>query len=133
MKHTYIYIIMCILLCAFRVETATDSTFIGTGKATYYAHRFHGKRMSNGENYDKNGFTCAHRKLPFGTKLRVVNKVNGKSTVVRVTDRGPFGKGKIVDLSYAAAREIDMIRAGVVNVDVFLYVESDSVESDTIE
>ncbi len=76
--------------------------------------------MSNGERYDRNAFTCAHRTLPFGTRLKITNPRNGKSVIVRVTDRGPFVRGRVVDLSYAAARELGTISSGVAYVKVEL-------------
>ena len=82
------------------------------GKASYYSNGLHGRRMSNGERYDRNGFTCAHRTLPFGTRLKVTNPRNGRSVIVRVTDRGPFVRGRVVDLSYAAARELGTLASG---------------------
>ena len=83
------------------------------GLASYYANKFHGRRTSNGSIYDKNAYTCAHRTLPFGTMLKVTNLRNNKSTIVKVNDRGPFAHKRIIDLSYAAARDIDIIRSGV--------------------
>ena len=83
------------------------------GKASYYSNGLHGRRMSNGERYDKNGYTCAHKTLPFGTQLRVTNPRNNRSVVVRVTDRGPFVKGRILDLSYSAARDLGILSSGV--------------------
>lgn len=83
------------------------------GKASYYHNSLHGRRMSNGQPYDKNKMTCAHRTLPFGTKLRVTNPTNGRQVIVEVTDRGPFVRGRIIDLSYAAARELGTLMAGV--------------------
>ncbi len=80
---------------------------------SYYGKKFHGRQTANGEVFDMNKFTCAHKTLPFGTILRVTNEDNGKSVVVRVNDRGPFVKGRQLDLSYAAAKEIDLIPAGV--------------------
>ena len=88
------------------------------GKASYYGPGFHGRKCANGDVFDMNKLTCAHRTLPFGTMLKVTNTKNGKSTTVEVTDRGPYVKGRIVDLSKAAAKEIDMIAAGVVNVEI---------------
>ena len=88
------------------------------GGASYYANKFHGRRTSSGAIYHKDSLTCAHRTLPFGTRLRVRNTRNGKEVVVKVTDRGPFCRGRIVDLSLAAAKQIDMLRAGVVRVEV---------------
>ena len=76
--------------------------------------------MSNGERYDRNAFTCAHRTLPFGTRLKITNPRNGKSVIVRVTDRGPFIRGRVVDLSYAAARELGTLASGVAYVKVEL-------------
>lgn len=88
------------------------------GKASYYGPGFHGRKCANGEVFDMYKLTCAHKTLPFGTKLKVTNESNGKSTIVTVTDRGPYAKGRIVDLSKGAAMEIDMIEAGVVKVTV---------------
>lgn len=90
------------------------------GKASYYSNGLHGRRMSNGERYDRNAFTCAHRTLPFGTRLKITNPRNGKSVIVRVTDRGPFVRGRVVDLSYAAARELGTLASGVAYVKVEL-------------
>jgi rare lipoprotein A len=86
------------------------------GEASWYGLPFHGRQASNGEIYDMNKLTAAHRTLPFETMVRVTNERNGKSTVVRITDRGPFVNNRIIDLSYAAAREIDSIGPGVVPV-----------------
>jgi rare lipoprotein A len=86
------------------------------GNASWYGVPFHGRRASNGEVYDMHKLTAAHRTLPFDTVVRVTNLSNGKSTVVRITDRGPFVDNRIIDLSMAAAREIDSIGPGVVPV-----------------
>lgn len=82
------------------------------GYASWYGDPYHGRRAANGEIYDKNRMTAAHRTLPFETVVRVTNLENGRSTVVRITDRGPFVKGRIIDLSLAAARELAMIGPG---------------------
>ncbi|MDD7273060.1 MAG: septal ring lytic transglycosylase RlpA family protein [Prevotella sp.] len=94
------------------ISLSAQSSVI-SGKASYYSNSLHGRKMSNGERYNRNDFTCAHRSLPFGTKLKVTNTKNGKSVVVRVTDRGPFHRSRVVDLSYAAAKEIGMVASGV--------------------
>ncbi len=86
------------------------------GKASYYSNSLHGRRMSNGTPYDKNGMTCAHRSLPLGTVLKVTNPKNGKSVVVKVTDRGPHHRRLLIDLSRRAANELDIIRQGVAEV-----------------
>jgi len=87
-----------------------------TGVASFYANAFHGKKTSNGEVYDMNGKSCAHRWLPFGTLVRVRNLSNGKETVVRVNDRGPWKHSRLIDLSKGAAVDIDMVRAGTTRV-----------------
>jgi rare lipoprotein A len=86
------------------------------GKASWYGAPFHGRRASNGEVYDMNRLTAAHRTLPFNTVVRVTNMTNGKSTTVRITDRGPFVDNRIIDLSFAAAKEIESVGPGVVPV-----------------
>lgn len=88
------------------------------GNATYYGRRWHGRRTSSGERLNVDDFQCAHRTLPFGTLVKVTNKRNNKSCIVRVVDRGPFGKGRIIDLTDAAAKKIDMYRAGVAPVSI---------------
>jgi rare lipoprotein A len=88
------------------------------GNASWYGAPFNGRRASNGEIYDMYKLTAAHRTLPFDTMVRVTNLNNGKSTVVRITDRGPFVENRIIDLSLAAAREIESVGPGVVPVRV---------------
>ena len=86
------------------------------GKASFYAFKFHGRKTASGERLHKDSLTCAHRTYPFGTKLRVYNPANGRSVVVRVTDRGPFVRGRIIDLSWRAAKELGIIAQGVATV-----------------
>lgn len=86
------------------------------GTASYYSTGFNGKRTASGEIFNKNAFTAAHREFPFGTLLRVTNLSNDKSVEVTVNDRGPFKKGRIIDLSEAAARAIGMIQTGTARV-----------------
>ena len=88
--------------------------------ASYYAKYFHGRRTANGEIYDHYALTCAHKTLPFNTKLLVINPQNGKSVEVRVNDRGPFPKGRDIDLSFAAAKELDLLRPGVAEMEVVI-------------
>jgi rare lipoprotein A len=85
-----------------------------TGRAAFYS----GGRTASGEVTGPTGLTAAHRTLPFGTKVLVTNHHNGKTVIVRITDRGPYGRGRIIDLSRAAARELDMISAGTAMVSV---------------
>jgi rare lipoprotein A len=86
------------------------------GMASYYGAAFTGRRTASGERFDPRALTAAHRELPFGTRLRVTNLENGRSITVRVNDRGPFASGRIVDLSWEAARALDMLRSGVAHV-----------------
>ena len=88
------------------------------GYASWYGGKFNGRLTSNGEVFDTNVKTAAHKTLPFGTVVKVVNLENGKSTTVRINDRGPFVEGRIIDLSRAAAEEIDMVSRGVARVRV---------------
>lgn len=120
--------IVCLVFLFFFMPTlAEDNDSIKTEVyATYYADRFHGRRTSNGEKYDKDAYTCAHRKLPFGTLVRVTNPKNGKTAVVRVNDRGPYGKRAKIDLSKAAARDLGMLSIGIIKVE--MEVLTDSIE-----
>jgi rare lipoprotein A len=86
------------------------------GKASWYGNEYHGRPTASGEVFDENDLTAAHAKYPFGTIVRVKNLNNGKTVDVRINDRGPTRGGRIIDLSKAAARQIDMIREGVVPV-----------------
>ncbi len=85
-------------------------------RASFYADKFHGRKTASGSIYHRDSLTCAHKTLPFGTLLRVRNPKNNKEVVVKVTDRGPFVKGRTIDLSYAAAKKIGMIGHGVASV-----------------
>ena len=87
-----------------------------TGYASWYGHPYHGRRTSNGETYDMNTMTAAHRTLPFDTVVKVSNLSNGKAVTVRINDRGPFVKDRIIDLSYLAAKQIDLVGPGTARV-----------------
>jgi rare lipoprotein A len=86
------------------------------GMASWYGPGFNGRRSANGETYNQNGLTAAHRSLPFGTKVRVTNVNTGRSVIVRITDRGPFVRGRVIDLSAAAARIVGVMQSGVAPV-----------------
>jgi len=96
----------------------TSTRGLQTGKASWYGGKHHGGPTASGERFNKNALTAAHRRHKFGTRVKVTNKKNGRSVVVRINDRGPFTKGRIIDLSEAAAKQLDMIDAGVVPVTV---------------
>ena len=89
-----------------------------SGKASWYGKDFQGKMTACGEPYDMYGFTAAHRTLPFHTIVRVIEPTTNKSVVVRITDRGPYSPGRVIDLSYAAARDLGLIRRGVMPVEL---------------
>lgn len=95
-----------------------DAGAVFYGKASYYGDEFNGRKTANGEIYDGDKTTAAHKTLPFGTFIKVRNLNNNKEIVVRINDRGPFVSGRIIDLSYAAAKSLDMIRDGVVDVEI---------------
>jgi rare lipoprotein A len=93
-----------------------DAEHIGDGEASYYGKELAGNRTASGERFNPSALTAAHRTLPLGSKIRVTNKGNGKSVVVRINDRGPFTKNRLIDVSFAAAERIQMVRAGKARV-----------------
>ena len=109
--------------------TPAPTGYVEEGNASWYGNPFHGRRAANGEIYDMNKATAAHRTLPFETMVRVTNLNNGKSTVVRITDRGPFVDNRIIDLSRAAAAEIEAIGPGVVPVRLEVISTTEDPES----
>lgn len=103
------------------IVSAKDKNTVVTstsGSASWYGGQFHGRKTANGERFNMNGLTAAHRSLPFGTKVRVTNQKNGKSVVVRINDRGPFHGNRMIDLSRGAASAVDMLGTGVAKVKV---------------
>ena len=103
----------------FPVQIASASSQqIISGSASWYGGQFHGRKTANGERYNQNALTAAHKTLPFGTKVRVTNESNGKSVVVRINDRGPFVGKRVIDLSRAAANAVGMVQRGVARVKV---------------
>ncbi len=113
--------------CLYAVPVAVFAAFGMTataqqkGKATFYSKRSNGARTASGERLHNDSLVCAHRTHPFGTLLKVKNPANGKKVVVRVIDRGPFARGRIIDLSYRAARELGITTQGVAMVEVSVY------------
>lgn len=97
--------------------TAERSRPSFSGEASWYGGKFNGRRTSDGRTFDQDGMTAAHRTLPFGTKLLVMNRKTGQSCVVEVNDRGPFVDGRVIDLSRGAARQLNMLGSGVATVD----------------
>ena len=101
-------------------KNASLSSFRQTGMASYYADEFHGRTTANGEWFDMHDLTAAHQTLPFNTRVRVINLSNGLEVYVRINDRGPFKKNRIIDLSYAAAEKIGLIGPGTAKVELEL-------------
>jgi rare lipoprotein A len=95
-----------------------QNNYTENGQASYYGDEFNGNKTASGEIYNMNDYTAAHRTLPFGTKVKVTNLKNNKTVIVRINDRGPFKPGRIIDLSKAAAKQIDLIKYGVVDVKI---------------
>ena len=104
--------------CASSHPMQTDPSRAEIGIASYYAHKFHGRKTASGEVYNQEFLTAAHRKLPFGTQVRVTNLSNGKHVTLKINDRGPFVEGRIIDVSYRAARDLDFLKEGLVKVRV---------------
>lgn len=126
MKNT-LTLLLLLSLCAFGINAQAPSN-VETGKATYYGKKFNNRKTASGSIYKKDLFVCAHRTYPFGTKLRVKNLKNEKEVIVEVVDRGPFKKGRVIDLSYIAAQEIDMLHHGVATVEVSEYIAPDTLD-----
>lgn len=113
----------CLALLAGCSTTSYDSDsevsgrgYRAEGSASYYGKAHHGKRTASGERFNQNALTAAHRTLAFGTRVKVTNLDNGRSVVVRINDRGPFGRGRIIDVSKAAAEQLNMLRSGTARV-----------------
>ena len=99
-----------------RAEEPDAAKLTLSGTASWYGPGFHGRTTANGERYNMYELTAAHRSLPFGTKVRVTNRKNGKSVVVRINDRGPYVGGRVIDLSRGAAQVVSMTEAGIAPV-----------------
>ena len=110
---------LTIIAVVLSVMLASCGSFIKeTGKASYYCDGFDGRKTANGETFHKNELTAAHKTLPFGTVVKVRNLQNGKTIKVRINDRGPYAKGRIIDLSEEAAKKLNMINQGVAEVEL---------------
>jgi len=107
---------------ALKQPTVNGNKFlVATGTASYYANAFHGRQTANGEIFNMRAFTAAHKSLPFGTVVRVTNLNNGKMVFVTINDRGPYVGKRIIDLSKAAAKQLDMVDAGLSKVKIEAY------------
>ena len=116
MRELLLFAMLGLFLAGGLVAALTARPYYQVGIASWYGPGFHGKRTASGEVYDMYAMTAAHRTLPFGTIVRVVDLDTGRSVVVRINDRGPFVEGRVIDLSYAAAVELGMVRKGLARV-----------------
>lgn len=105
-KITATLLLLSIILLMTSCGASKGTTYKSKGVASYYHDKFNGRKTASGERFSNNDYTAAHKKLPFGTKVRVTNLANGKSVIVTINDRGPFSKGREIDLSKKAFMEI---------------------------
>src|SRR4051812_43396952 len=117
MKKNNLAIASC-LIVSITVFCSCGKYLEETGKASYYADKFVNRPMANGKKFSQHKLTAAHKTLPLGTKVKVINLQNHERVKVRITDRGPFIKGRVIDLSKKAAKRIDMINDGVVQIEL---------------
>ena len=127
LKTRIIFILMLFASIVMSAQKKQADTHIQKGKASYYSKRATGARSASGKRIHHDSLTCAHRTYPFGTMLKVRNLSNGKEVIVKVTDRGPFSRGRIIDLSWRAAKELGMLAAGIQTVEVRPYNPNDRI------
>ena len=120
MTHLGKIVLWTLLSIAATTPLAATEKVVSTrqGRASFYCNSLHGRKTASGERYDKNEFTAAHRRLPFGTRVRVTNLLNRRAVIVTINDRGPFARNRKIDLSRAAARELRLIERGIAPVRV---------------
>jgi rare lipoprotein A len=114
--HKRHYLALALIVVPVLAQAGDSRVEIGTGLASYYGAELSGNRTASGERFDPNAMTAAHRTLSFGTRVVVTNLANGQEVIVRVNDRGPWSKSRIMDISYAAAKQIGMHRSGTAKV-----------------
>ena len=114
--HKRHYLALALIALPVLAQAGDSRVEIGTGLASYYGAELSGNRTASGERFDPNAMTAAHRTLSFGTRVVVTNLANGQEVIVRVNDRGPWSKSRIIDISYAAAKQIGMHRSGTAKV-----------------
>jgi rare lipoprotein A len=139
-----LYLLAALLLCQLlavgcsnnrKLSTASSSfgVPIERGIASWYGPKFHGRFTASGERYDMNEMTAAHRSLPFGTLVGVRNTRTGREVVVRITDRGPYSRNRVIDLSYAAAREVGVVGPGTASVELYLVPDTGAPPRYTVQ
>jgi rare lipoprotein A len=115
-KKEFRHLLIAVACVSFLTSCARKIT--ETGKASFYADKFQGRKTASGEIFKQEKLTAAHRTLPFGTKVKVINVANGRSVNVTINDRGPFAAGRIIDVSKKAARKLGMVDAGVASIEI---------------
>ncbi|MDF2437400.1 MAG: RlpA-like protein precursor [Bacteroidota bacterium] len=113
-------LILFITLYISSINLYSQQDSVAAGKASYYAHKFEGRKTASGEKFSNKKLTAAHKTLPFGTRVKVTNKRNDKSVIVTINDRLPKKSKRLIDLSQAAAKELDLIRAGITTVQLYV-------------
>ncbi|HZJ95312.1 MAG TPA: septal ring lytic transglycosylase RlpA family protein [Thiopseudomonas sp.] len=116
MKHLRLCLLFVSLALLGACSTQRSSAAVISGQASWYGAQHHGKTTASGEPFNQHALTAAHRSLAFGTRVKVTNTLNNQSVTVRINDRGPYSKGRIIDLSRAAAKKINIINTGVAPV-----------------
>lgn len=124
MKYKYLALIIS-LFSIFIIEILAQHQH---GTASFYSKRLDGRKTQNGDRLNSKKFTAAHRSLPFGTLVKVTNVKNDKWCIVKINDRGRFKKGRIIDITYAAAKELEMIGDGITNVKLEIWPPNDSLD-----
>lgn len=120
LNQSWCFIFLVVFL--FGCSSAANKGVYQAGMASWYGEKYHGRKTASGEIYNMNAMTAAHPRLPFGTKVKVVAKTSGRSVTVRINDRGPFVKKRIIDVSKAAAKKLGMIKSG--EIPVSIHIES---------
>jgi rare lipoprotein A len=131
MNRFLIVPLFCVLLYSCSEEEIIYN-YLEEGKASYYANLFIGRPTASGQTFAQDSLTAAHRKLPFGTRVKVINIENGKSIEVVINDRGPFVRNRVIDLSRRAADSLEFLQQGVVKVKLKAYIE-DEVLADSLQ
>lgn len=132
MKSDKLFYLLMLLMVSVLISscgTTKPGSVLDQGEASWYGPGFHGKQTANGETYNQNDLTAAHRTLPFDTRVRVLNMTNGKHVDVRINDRGPYARGRIIDLSKEAARKIDMLDSGIAPVRLILISSNEPIRT----
>lgn len=128
-KHFLRFKMFFLVLFSFQISVAQGVELgkVFSGSCSYYATKFHNRKTANGELMNNLDYTCAHPTLPFGTMLEVTNLKNGKSVIVRVNDRGPYSRARVIDVSYGAAKRLGMIMMGVIKIKAKIVGENGEV------